>query len=119
MAIKRQKRIDLHQFDPAWEGCFILIYTLPEAYVYTFKKEMVVLQSALGKIEDEAKAFEAADAIVTKVRGVLSDNFAGGQIYDIDLKDKRPLVKEDLAEFDSEVLTYISKAVFEGAEKKV
>lgn len=146
MAIRRQKRINLDQFDPSWEGTFLLIYTVSFNAIQDFRRDVSKLQKKLEDINRDIKKLERrleeetdevktdelysqldvanverdklAELMISKMSKLISDNFVGGQVFDSDAKSKREAVKEDINAFDNEVIEHLASAVTGSDPKK-
>jgi hypothetical protein len=119
MAFYRTKRVELAEFDPKWSESFVLVKTTGLQDIFNKKKEIGHKNQEVQKLqklsekpgvtaeeleEYDTKATKLAGEIVALTYKMVSDVFVSGMIYDNDEDKTRPLLAEELKEFDSEVL---------------
>lgn len=145
MAIRRTKRIDLRSYDATWQDSFITVTTKSYREMQDFRKVISGLEAKIVKSEREEKKLEKkiekanseeldalyteldsqkalqeeqSEKLIEKLLQIISSSFVNGQIFDFDEKKQRELKKEELQDFDSEIIKALSQDIMGTSEKK-
>lgn len=139
MQIARKVRVDLAKFSPSWEKSFILVMTAKSPELIKYQKESFKIEKEQKKLDREIASLNEQIAIIPEeskrtelytqlddaeerrvaisekqlstIRKFVQDKFVDGMIFDEETKQNVPLKKEDLTEFDSEVLSECFQAI--------
>lgn len=108
MSIRRQKRIDLNKYDSTWENTYLLFLTKSSYEISDYTKKIKAVQKEMEEHpEDDATAMKMLDLMVT----FLQESFIGGKVYDYDLKAIRDATKEDIKDFDMQIMGDLFKSL--------
>lgn len=140
--IARKIRVDLSKYDSDWGGSYMLVVTqafhktmeivkiirMLNRKLHKIDKKIEKLEKFLEKNDDvikekEKEALEnqqvtTTEEILDKMINFIAVRFVGGFIYDTELKKLRELKKEDIGEFDREIIHDLYDKISGGLEKK-
>lgn len=110
MAIRRQMRINLAEYDPSWNESYIILYS----------KTYEDIERAKIKADELAKRGTMDDGLETIKVMIqnIEDSFVKGIIFDSDLNQNRELVKEDIKQLPLDVIRDLNQHVMGFGKKK-
>lgn len=131
--IRRKIRVDLSQFDPDWQDCFILLVSAGiddqlglQKHIRKIEREQKEIDKKIKEIKEDKKIQELedkSDELTKKMGYVIYDqveqHFLSGIIYDFDEKKSREMKKEDIRALDLEVIKFVYGRLAGVLEKKV
>lgn len=95
MALRFFTRVNIPNLDEKNES-YALLSNITKDELIELELKMEKMQEELAIETDKDKRNEISKKIINVNYEIVSDHFAGGKVYDADLKDYREMTKEDI-----------------------
>lgn len=108
-------RFDLSKYGEEFNGCYVDLRLLDKGQLFKFTRENEKLAKESGNIEDD-KLVDTAITIYENMYKWVADSFLGGEVMDEGVK--RPMKKEDVEMFPTQIIQEMIKSIQGGLGKK-